>query len=268
MPVAVAPPVVGPAPKRVVSEHQQKILRPHLSRCRSTTAKMLFASENGVVVALNRDADLSLEASHQTRCQKLPSRVTAGDESSTLRTFVSLGTSVGSDTLLLLSELCVDEHEHSTQPSARASKTPSNSCDRETKKRIHYKEQLRALSERLTTSSAVDQSRQVLTNMMGREKDEDQEAASAATQDDIETKFGRLCGSLRKKLLACTMNDLCVHDAIVDPEGLIVSVTHKNLNCLGDGTSDRIVENDGFISEVSSLTDDTYHRYQARYRVY
>lgn len=249
-----------------------------MSKNRSTTQEMISASMNGVVVISNNDADISptVSSSPSGGCRKQLLRAdTTGDESCTLKTFVSVVASIESDNLFIFSKL---SDEHSSQhlhptTSSYVPPTRSHSCsDRETRKRLHYKEKLHALAERLAANSAVDRSTQLLTNIMvgtgGENEGQDDAAASVNTQDDgdddIETKFGRMCGSLRKKLMACTMN-ICVHDAIIDPEGLIISVTHKNLNCGGE-ECDVDTESDGFVSEVSSLTDETYHRYQARYR--
>ena len=248
-----------------------KVRRPSMSNSRSTTQEMLTASENGVVVTSNSDANSSCKSSSPSDgIRKQLLRVdTNGDEICTLKTFTSVGESIKSDTLFIFSKLSDD---HSSQqplkPVARLSTRSNSGYDRETRKRLHYKEKLRALTERLASNAAVDQSRQVLTSMAGGEKQVQEDAASVATQDDdddIETKLGRICGSLRKKLMACTMN-ICVHDAIVDPEGLMISVTHKILNLGGEESSSN-TENDGFNSEVSSLTDETYHRY-LRHRYY
>lgn len=240
----------------VVKPPQQQMLL--VSKCRSTTKEMLSASD-GIVKTFNIDADsLPTASSHSSGSRKKHLlRADTGDESCTLKTFVSVGASIESDTLFILSKLS-DEHSSKQLQSTGRLPARSHSCnERETRKRLHYKEKLHTLAERLATNSAIDRSRQ--------EHEGQDDAASLNTQDDdIETKFGRICGNIRNKLLACTMN-MCVHDAIVDPEGLIISVTRKNLNCAGDDC-DVNTENDGFISEVSSLTEETYHRYQARYR--
>ncbi|KAL7431381.1 hypothetical protein ACHAXH_002032 [Discostella pseudostelligera] len=232
-----------------------------MSNSRSTTQEMLTASENGVVVTSNSDANSSCKSSSPSDgIRKQLLRVdTNGDEICTLKTFTSVGESIKSDTSFIFSKMS----------EARLSTRSNSGYDRETRKRLHYKEKLRALTERLASNAAVDRSRQVLTIMADGEKQVQEDAASVATQDDddddIETKLGRICGSLRKKLMACTMN-ICVHDAIVDPEGLMISVTHKILNLGGEESSSN-TENDGFNSEVSSLTDETYHRY-LRHRYY
>jgi hypothetical protein len=236
-----------------IPQQQQMLLK-----CRSTTQEMLSASENGVVVTFSSNVDSSPKASLSSaeRRKQLLRADTGGDESCTLKTFVSVGASIESDTLFVLSKLSDEHSSQRLQPSGRLPARSHSFSERETRKRLHYKEKLRTLAERLTSNSVVDWPK--------RENEGQVDARSVDTQDDddIETKFGRVCGSLRKKLLACTMN-MCVHDAIIDPEGLIISVTRKNLNCAGDEDS---AANDGFLSEVSSLTDETHHRYQARYR--
>lgn len=225
----VACPVVA------IPQQQQMLLK-----CRSTTQEITPKA-----------------SSTSAECRKQLLRAdTGGDESCTLKTFVSVGPSIESDTLFILSKLSDEHSSHRLQPTERLPARSHSCSERETRKRLHYKEKLRTLAERLACNSVVDRPK--------RENEGQEDAISVDTQDDddIETKFGRVCGSLRKKLLACTMN-MCVHDAIIDPEGLIISVTRKNLNCAGDEES---AANDGFLSEVSSLTYETYHRYQARYR--
>mmetsp|Transcript_3540 Transcript_3540/g.9049 ORF Transcript_3540/g.9049 Transcript_3540/m.9049 type:complete len:328 (-) Transcript_3540:192-1175(-) len=258
-------PVVISAPTDAAS--RQEMLRRTKSPYSSTTQKMFVASaENGIVVTSNRE--------FATPKASKNSSVGTGD-ASTLPTFQSVGTSINwqheqrDDTLFLVSKESVEELPIMT-PVSLESKSPNT--ERETRKRLHYKEKLRLLTESLTTSSAVERSRKMLSdireNGIAAEKNESINECGNTPEEktpEAKSKYKRVYDGLKKHLYACSMR-MCVDDAVVDHEGLIVAVPTRGFGCrCTEGIESTGDDYDEDASGFSSLTGPTTYRFQPRY---
>ena len=160
---------------------QQNLLRTKSTHSNATTTqKMYIASQqNGIVVTSTRRIE-----SYTIQKQRSTADTTVADES-TLPTFMSVGASILHTDMSRSPSFLVSASERSRsegdnilssspllrldavkiKPERGASVPVLGNSNRETRKKLHYKEKLRALTDRLTTSSAVERSKTMLSSM-------------------------------------------------------------------------------------------------------
>lgn len=260
----------------------------------TTTQKMQAALSSGVVAS-------SPWESQMTGLSVTPSLVDTKDCDSTLPTFESVGDwhdDVASGTLFLVSNGSGDSQDHRADredvDSSLQSKTMImftaasdrfTASEKESRRRLHYKEKLRALTDELTTSSAVDRSREMLSSIKDKSNGMlqkkrgggDQGVARDGRANNGDATYKLMYENMKNKLCACSLPS-CVDDAVVDHEGLIISVPEHGFGCRPTRRACGSIEagaeddskysddlNDGAHSDLSSLTGATHHRYQARY---
>mmetsp|Transcript_50760 Transcript_50760/g.108174 ORF Transcript_50760/g.108174 Transcript_50760/m.108174 type:complete len:315 (+) Transcript_50760:95-1039(+) len=237
-------------------EKQKTLSRGQSSRGTSnltaTQKKFLASSENGIVAP----------RTSMKSCLSL-----AGDDESTVPTFLSVGNwqnNPENNTVFLVSKNG-DEKPPILKRVSLEARTRMNGVrdavhDREFRKRLHYKEKLRVLTDRLTTNSALERSREMLTKIVDKNSVVGKEGTNPEQYDP---KYKKIIDGARKKLYACSMR-MCFDDAVVDHEGLIIAIPEQSLGCRCDEDSN-YTELDGDLSEVSSLTGATRYRFQSQY---
>ena len=240
----------------------------------STQQAFLASDENGIIVTSNRRSGID---HHSPSRSSRPGRVQASyadtDDSSTLPTFVSVGESIDlqqgctklqqqqrTDTTFLVSK---EDGSDEQQPtllklvSLEPSSTSNNTgYDHDTRKRLHYKERLRSLTNRFMTSSAVGRSKDMLSDIIDRGTNNSTSIAAvvvpredhiATTNDAKQTvrtnpsdsQFGkfsaqeksgesleRIITKIGQAFSACSMC-ICLDEAVVNHEGLVINIPKK-----------------------------------------
>mmetsp|Transcript_22666 Transcript_22666/g.49065 ORF Transcript_22666/g.49065 Transcript_22666/m.49065 type:complete len:335 (+) Transcript_22666:133-1137(+) len=272
MPITDIPTLIT-APTDAASQ-QDMLLR--TSSTHSTSPKMMFVapSETGAVVTPNSrriDSPKRLEKSGRA------SHSSFGDDS-TLPTFLSVGTNTSwqndlrNDTMFLVSKNGVEEPPLEARSTRTNGMGDNAALDSKTRKQLHYKEKLRLLTDGLTTSSAVERSRKMLSDIM--------EKANTVEENILEDNdanngnpppphsYKRIFDGIKNKFYACSSR-LCVDEAVVI-EGIIIAFPAKTFSCKCADVDDIHCTTgdynyDGNASEVSSLTGVPYHLFQTRH---
>ena len=274
---------------------KQNLLRTKSTHSNATTTqKMYIASQqNGIVVTSTRRME-----SYTIQKQRSTAETTVADES-TLPTFMSVGASISyrhttTQDMSRSPSFLVSEGDNKLssspllrldaikiKPERGASVPVLGNSDRETRKKLHYKEKLRALTDRLTTSSAVERSKTMLSSIVigqsavlqMNEVDEVGCEEKAEKGDTPASKSDLINGMKKKvldplsKLFNCSLT-LCVDDSVLDHEGMIISMptTPKHSSDVEEqGEDDDEDYTAGEYSDISSLTGPTNFRFRSRY---
>jgi len=283
-------PAVISAPTDAASQ-QEMLRRTHHTRSLSkgtrdssteglsaTQIAFLASDENGVVVTSNRYVK-RLSSSSRKLPSVNPASYADTDDTSTLPTFVSVGddiiswqqtncllsSSQGAAKTFLVSKDNDDTKKKEQQPpllTLVSLEAQNSRHDREDalRKKLHYKTKLRSLTDQLTASSAVEQSRKMLSPDTSRRIDSGivasperskqvKKGGTSKTTNDLnndccvgdsplpkeasasDSKPHRILSGMYKALTACTTS-LCLDDTVVNHEGTIIEYPTKKKKSL------------------------------------
>ena len=341
-------PAVISAPTDAASQ-QEMLRRTHHTRSLSKSTRdssteglsatqiaFLASDENGVVVTSNRYVK-RLSSSSRKLPSVNPASYADTDDTSTLPTFVSVGDDIiswqqtncllsssqnrqgATSNTFLVSKDNDDKKKEEQQPpllTLVSLEAQNSRNDREDalRKKLHYKTKLRSLTDQLTASSAVEQSRKMLSPdttqridsgivaSPERSKQVKMKADSKTTNNlnndccvgdsplpnasASDSKPQRILSGMYKALTACTTS-LCLDDTVVNHEGTIIEYPTKKKKslrskvsqaqttsssscmCAGDILHSKERSQDSGssddITDISSLTGMTPHRYQKKH---
>ncbi len=306
------------SPSQGNSNDDGNAVTPRDSSASNNDKVYLASSQNGIVITSSRAEDVpprqsagagagAVEKSGRNKHSSFDT------DDSTLPTFLSVeGGSLNwkhdqrNDTLFLVAKNSIEDEPpllklvplNESAKNNGSFRNTNLDLDRETQKKLHYKNKLHELTGRLTTNSAVERSKRMLSDIMERSGStvvlaDEQKKAAATTSNNVdraedgnnnnsreeedEPKAKCIFDSLKKNLLACSMR-ICIDDAVVDHEGMVIAIPTKKRDCdEGEGEEgyeefDRAGQQRGGIasvdrkeSDVSSLTGMTQHQFQRRY---
>ena len=254
---------------------------------------------------------------------RVPASFADTDDASTLPTFVSVGESLPSYLQSKHRTVSKEQDDYTTADDDEQQQRPplltlvsleaQNSQDNDRRKKLYYKTRLRSLTDRLTTSSAVQRAKDMTKGVISvatpsTEKEDRQNirietlnnkngiisatdnniklnidgVGSPQQESSISDSAGRIIKGMRKALSACVCDNICLDDAVINHEGLVIEFKSKSKSrnkfvvmdtcqCAGD----ILHANDSACSysttsssngtDISSLTGLTPHRYQTRY---
>jgi len=286
-------PAVISAPTDAASQ-QEMLRRTHHTRSLSkgtrdssteglsaTQIAFLASDENGVVVTSNRYVK-RLSSSSRKLPSVNPASYADTDDTSTLPTFVSVGDDIISwqqtNCLLsssqrhqdaantfLVSKDNDDTKKKEQQPPlltlvSLEAQNSRNGREDALRKKLHYKTKLRSLTDQLTASSAVEQSRKMLSPDTTQRIDSGivasperstqvKKGGTSKTTNDLnndccvgdsplpkeasasDSKPHRILSGMYKALTACTTS-LCLDDTVVNHEGTIIQYPTKKKKSL------------------------------------
>lgn len=282
-------PAVISAPTDAASQ-QEMLRRTHHTRSLSKSTRdssteglsatqiaFLASDENGVVVTSNRYVK-RLSSSSRKLPSVNPASFADTDDTSTLPTFVSVGDDIiswqqtscllsssqgATSNTFLVSKDNDDKKKEQQQPpllTLVSLEAQNSRHDREDalRKKLHYKTKLRSLTDQLTASSAVEQSRKMLSPdtttridsgivaSPERSKQVKMKADSKTTNNlndccvgdsplpnasASDSKPQRILSGMYKALTACTTS-LCLDDTVVNHEGTIIEYPTKKKKSL------------------------------------
>ncbi|KAL7548248.1 hypothetical protein ACHAWF_011539 [Thalassiosira exigua] len=248
-------------------EQTEILLRTKSSRSTTTQNIFLASSQDGIIVTSSRQV---------LQRDKAQSSADSATNASTLPTFMSVGSAdhlqnndLKDNTVFLVTRegterpplLTVVSREAKSRMSKSGRESPQ---DKETRKRLHYREKLHLLTSRLTTSSAVERSKEMIANIVERGRDIGKDTVNGGGNETGD-KAGddNIFHGLKSKLYACSMR-LCADEAVVDHEGLVIAFPAKNFSCRCNEETYSIGENGSKFTEVSSITGLTNQRFQRR----